>query len=228
MAATGQANSTDSVSRIGVSTAPGRIWRGCRTRDHLGSVQTNRRSAKGGGADVERAGGCVEIESQSGTFVGYTPLPDASSWKFEVPAASPLTDARRVFARERSIPRESLAIGAPPAGSTDRWRRNSEQGCNTPRSAQWSMAPLADVHCPGHAPLICRGSRSDDMSLTPASARSSCCSRASRDLRSRPTVPASGVRSNPSNGPSRSPPGCRGRGGRPGFEQRPRIAYSKV
>jgi hypothetical protein len=29
--------------------------------------------------------GCVEVEPVSGTFVGYTPLPDATRWKFEVP-----------------------------------------------------------------------------------------------------------------------------------------------
>lgn len=28
---------------------------------------------------------CVEFEPVSGTFVGYTPLPDATAWKFEVP-----------------------------------------------------------------------------------------------------------------------------------------------
>jgi hypothetical protein len=28
---------------------------------------------------------CVECEPVSGTFVGYTPLPDATRWKFEVP-----------------------------------------------------------------------------------------------------------------------------------------------
>jgi len=45
------------------------------------------RAEKGGAVltvDSDRMA-CVEFEPVSGTFVGYTPLPDATTWKFEVP-----------------------------------------------------------------------------------------------------------------------------------------------
>jgi hypothetical protein len=45
------------------------------------------RSEKAGAALIVDAGrmACVEVEPVSGTYVGYTPLPDATAWKFEVP-----------------------------------------------------------------------------------------------------------------------------------------------
>jgi len=45
------------------------------------------RVEKGGAVLTVEPGrmGCVEFEPVSGTFVGYTPLPDATAWKLEVP-----------------------------------------------------------------------------------------------------------------------------------------------
>jgi len=45
------------------------------------------RAEKGGAVLTVDSGrmACVECEPVSGTFVGYTPLPDATKWKFEVP-----------------------------------------------------------------------------------------------------------------------------------------------
>jgi hypothetical protein len=53
----------------------------------LSRMSRTGRAEKGGAVLTVEPGrmACVEHEPISGTFVGYTPLPDATAWKFEVP-----------------------------------------------------------------------------------------------------------------------------------------------
>jgi hypothetical protein len=67
---------------------------------------------------------CVEFEPVSGTFVGYTPLPDATTWKFEVPGGITVEpDGKVGLLRVTVCPKENrLAVehalrpGEPVAG----------------------------------------------------------------------------------------------------------------
>jgi hypothetical protein len=68
--------------------------------------------------------GCVEFEPISGTYVGYTPLPDATVWKFEVPGGITLEpDGKVDLLRVTICPRENRLVvdhalrpGEPTAG----------------------------------------------------------------------------------------------------------------
>jgi hypothetical protein len=53
----------------------------------LSQISRNGRAEKGGAVLTVDSGrmACVEFEPVSGTFVGYTPLPDATAWKLQVP-----------------------------------------------------------------------------------------------------------------------------------------------
>jgi hypothetical protein len=53
----------------------------------LSQISRSGRVEKGGAVLTVEPGrmACVEFEPVSGTFVGYTPLPDATTWKLEVP-----------------------------------------------------------------------------------------------------------------------------------------------
>jgi hypothetical protein len=84
------------------------------------------RAEKGGAVltvDFDRMA-CVEFEPVSGTFVGYTPLPDATTWKFEVPGGITIEPDRKVgLLRVTVCPKENqmmiehaLRPGEPVAG----------------------------------------------------------------------------------------------------------------
>ena len=62
---------------------------------------------------------CVEFEPVSGTFVGYTPLPDATTWKFEVPGGITIEpDGKVGLLRVTVCPRENRLWRNMPAS----WR----------------------------------------------------------------------------------------------------------
>jgi hypothetical protein len=55
--------------------------------------------------------GCVEVEPVSGTFVGYTPLPDATAWKFQVPGGIVIEpDGKIGMLRVTVCPRENRLV----------------------------------------------------------------------------------------------------------------------
>lgn len=55
--------------------------------------------------------GCVEFEPISGTFVGYTPLPDATDWRFTVPGGIMIEpDGRVGMLRVTVCPRDNSVI----------------------------------------------------------------------------------------------------------------------
>jgi hypothetical protein len=84
------------------------------------------RAEKGGAVLTVESGrmGCVEVEPVSGTFVGYTPLPDATRWKFEVPGGITIEPDGKVgllrvtvCAREnRLVVDHALRPGEPTTG----------------------------------------------------------------------------------------------------------------
>jgi hypothetical protein len=84
------------------------------------------RAEKGGAVLTVDSGrmACVEFEPVSGTFVGYTPLPDATTWKFEVPGGITVEpDGKVGLLRVTVCPKENrLAVehalrpGEPVAG----------------------------------------------------------------------------------------------------------------
>jgi hypothetical protein len=54
---------------------------------------------------------CVEFEPISGTFVGYTPLPDATAWKFEAPGGIAVeADGKVGLLRVTVCPRDNRLI----------------------------------------------------------------------------------------------------------------------
>lgn len=54
---------------------------------------------------------CVEYEPISGTYVGYTPLPDATAWKLEVPGGITVEpDGKVGLLRVTVCPRENQLI----------------------------------------------------------------------------------------------------------------------
>ena len=68
------------------------------------------RAEKGGAVLTVDSGrmACVECEPVSGTFVGYTPLPDATTWKFEVPGGIAIEpDGKVGLLRVKVSPREN-------------------------------------------------------------------------------------------------------------------------
>lgn len=91
---------------------------------------------------------CIECEPVSGTFVGYTPLPDATAWKFEVPGGITLEpDGKVGLLRVTVCPKENrLAIehAFRPGEATDRLAAKLRvQGMHTPTVLlNGSMAPV--------------------------------------------------------------------------------------
>jgi hypothetical protein len=64
----------------------------------LGQMSRTGRAEKGGAVLTVEPGrmACVEFEPVSGAFVGYTPLPDATSWKLELPGGISLEPEGKV------------------------------------------------------------------------------------------------------------------------------------
>ena len=81
---------------------------------------------------------CVEFEPVSGTFVGYTPLPDATTWKFDVPGGITVEpDGKVGLLRVTVCPRDNrltiehaLRPGEPSAGMAATLR---VRGMNKPK-----------------------------------------------------------------------------------------------
>jgi hypothetical protein len=76
----------------------------------LSQMSRTGRTAKGGAVLSVEPGrmACVEFEPISGTFVGYTPLPDATTWKFEVPGGITIEpDGKVGLLRVAACPREA-------------------------------------------------------------------------------------------------------------------------
>ena len=81
---------------------------------------------------------CVEFEPVSGTFVGYTPLPDATAWRFEAPGRIVIeADGKVGLLRVTVCPKENrLAIehAFRPGEATDRLAAKLQvKGMNRPR-----------------------------------------------------------------------------------------------
>ncbi len=71
------------------------------------------RAEKGGAVLTVDSGrmACVEFEPVSGTFVGYTPLPDATAWKFQVPGGISVEPNGKVgLLRVTVCPRENRLV----------------------------------------------------------------------------------------------------------------------
>jgi hypothetical protein len=71
------------------------------------------RAEKGGAVLTVDSGrmACVEVEPVSGTFVGYTPLPDATAWKFDVPGGITVEPEGKVgLMRVTVCPRENRLV----------------------------------------------------------------------------------------------------------------------
>ena len=98
------------------------------------------RAEKGGAVLTVDSGrmACVEFEPVSGTFVGYTPLPDATNWKFEVPGGITIEpDGKAGLLRATACPKENqltlehaLRPGEPAAGMAATLR---VRGMNKPK-----------------------------------------------------------------------------------------------
>jgi hypothetical protein len=92
----------------------------------LSQISRTGRIEKGGAVLTVEPGrmACVEFEPISGTFVGYTPLPDATTWKFEAPGGITVEpDGKVGLLRVTVCPRDNRLIvdhalrpGESPAG----------------------------------------------------------------------------------------------------------------
>ncbi|MCX5674892.1 MAG: hypothetical protein NTX87_07775 [Planctomycetota bacterium] len=76
----------------------------------LSQISRTERIEKGGAVLAVESGrlACVEFEPISGTFVGYTPLPDPTAWKLEVPGGITVEpDGKVGLMRVTLCPREN-------------------------------------------------------------------------------------------------------------------------
>lgn len=84
----------------------------------LGQMSRTGRASKGGATLTVEPGrmACVEFEPVSGAFIGYTPLPDATTWKLELPGGITIEpDGKVGMMRVLAWPRENrLAIETEP------------------------------------------------------------------------------------------------------------------
>jgi len=79
----------------------------------LSQISRTGRIEKGGAVLTVEPGrmACVDFEPVTGTFVGYTPLPDASTWKFEVPGGITIEpDGKVGLLRVTVHPRENQVV----------------------------------------------------------------------------------------------------------------------
>ena len=79
----------------------------------ISQISRTGRVEKGGAVLTVEPGrmACVEFEPVSGTFVGNTPLPDATAWKFEVPGGiTVVPDGKVGLLRVTVCPRENRIV----------------------------------------------------------------------------------------------------------------------